>query len=44
MSKTIQLAGFLVRAVIAGLALAFLLIYLWPSLAEEPHRHRTPMQ
>jgi len=34
MSKTIQLAGFLVRAVIAGLALAFLLIYLWPSLAE----------
>lgn len=34
MSKTIELLGFLVRAVIAGLALAFLIIYLWPSLAD----------
>jgi serine peptidase DegS len=29
----INVLGFVVRAVIAGLALAFLLVYLWPSLA-----------
>jgi serine peptidase DegS len=34
MSKITELAGFLTRAVITGLALAFLVIYLWPSLAE----------
>jgi len=34
MSQVSNLLGFIVRAVIAGLALAFLLVYLWPSLAE----------
>ena len=34
MSKVADALGFIVRAVIAGLALAFLLVYLWPSLAD----------
>ena len=34
MSQVSKLLGFIVRAAIAGLALAFVLIYLWPSLAE----------
>ena len=34
MSKAIELLGFLAKAVIAGLALAFVLVYLWPSLSE----------
>jgi len=44
MAKTSEILGFLARAVIAGLALAFVLIYLWPAIngqdrqppAEEP--------
>lgn len=32
--QLINILGFIVRAGIAGLALAFLLVYLWPSLAE----------
>jgi serine peptidase DegS len=34
MPQFINVLSFIVRAVIAGLALAFLLVYLWPSLAE----------
>jgi serine peptidase DegS len=34
MSQVRDLLGFIVRAVIAGLALAFVLIFLWPSLAD----------
>jgi serine peptidase DegS len=33
MKKTADIIGFLVRALIAGLAIAFVIIYLWPSLA-----------
>lgn len=31
---TISLAGFLLRSVIAGLALAFVILYLWPNVSE----------
>jgi len=34
MSQVSKLLGFVARAAIAGLALAFVLVYLWPSLAE----------
>ena len=34
MKKAFEFAGFLIKSVIAGLALAFVLVYLWPSLAE----------
>ena len=34
MSQASKLLGFVTRAVIAGLALAFVLVYLWPALAE----------
>jgi serine peptidase DegS len=34
MSQVVDVLGFAVRAAIAGLALAFMLVYLWPSLAE----------
>jgi len=33
MNKAADLFGFIVKAAIAGLALAFVLVYLWPSLA-----------
>ncbi len=33
MAQVNKLLGFVVRAAIAGLALAFLVVYLWPSLA-----------
>lgn len=32
--KPIKLIGFILRAAIGGLAIAFLVIYLWPSLSE----------
>jgi len=35
MAKTYEFLGFLVRAVIAGLALAFVLVYLWPAITEK---------
>ena len=34
MTKTFEIAGFFLKSVIAGLALAFVLVYLWPSLGE----------
>ena len=34
MSKLIEFFGFLARYVIAGLALAFVLLFLWPSLRD----------
>jgi len=34
MSKATEWLGFLARAVIAGLAIAFVIVYLWPSLAD----------
>jgi serine peptidase DegS len=34
MTKAIHLLGYLAKAVVAGLALAFLLVYFWPSLTE----------
>jgi serine peptidase DegS len=36
MGKTIEIAGFVLRAIIAGLALAFLLTYFWPELMQKP--------
>ena len=51
MSKTTDTLGFLARAAVAGLAIAFVIIYLWPSLAnrlagqattaDEPERSAT---
>ena len=38
MTKSLQLIGFLVRAIMAGLAIAFVVIYLWPSLADRLKR------
>ena len=37
MGKTIEYAGFIVRAIIAGLALAFLVTYLWPAWVQKPN-------
>lgn len=34
MSQVSKIVGFIVQAVIAGLALAFLLVYLWPGVAQ----------
>ncbi len=34
MSQVSKILGFIIQASIAGLALAFLLVYLWPSLAQ----------
>jgi hypothetical protein len=42
MSKAIELLGFLAKAAIAGLALAFVLVYLWPSLSERLARQEDP--
>lgn len=36
MSKLNKLMGFVARSVIAGLAIAFVIIYLWPSLQRAP--------
>lgn len=44
MSKVFDVLGFIVRAVIAGLALAFLLVYFWPSLAERLVDRDAPAQ
>jgi serine peptidase DegS len=42
MSQVRNLLGFTIRAIIAGLALAFVLVYLWPSLAERVARVDQP--
>ncbi|MEE8496023.1 MAG: trypsin-like peptidase domain-containing protein [Xanthomonadales bacterium] len=34
MTKSLQLIGFLARAIMVGLAIAFVVIYLWPSVAD----------
>lgn len=34
MSKANEILGFLLRAITVGLALAFVIVYLWPSLAQ----------
>ena len=44
MSKATELLGFLVKAIIAGLALAFVLVYLWPSLREQRLAEAEPPQ
>ncbi|MFC1690179.1 S1C family serine protease [Pseudomonadota bacterium] len=44
MSQVRELLGFVVRAIIAGLALAFVLIYLWPSLTERLAGNSTPAE
>ncbi len=36
MSNLKPITGFLIRSIVAGLALAFVLIFLWPSLRERP--------
>jgi len=41
MSKTTAIIGFIARAAIAGLAIAFLVIYLWPSLADHLATQKT---
>jgi len=38
MSKTAEILLFLSRAVVTGLAIAFLVIYFWPSVAERLHK------
>jgi serine peptidase DegS len=42
MSRVRDFVGFVLRAVVAGLALAFVLIFLWPSLAERLARDAPP--
>jgi serine peptidase DegS len=42
MSKSLKLIGFLVRAIMAGLAIAFVVIFLWPSLADRLSRPVAP--
>jgi serine peptidase DegS len=42
MTKNLNLIGFLVRAIMAGLAIAFVVIYLWPSLADRLNPPVTP--
>lgn len=42
MSQVRSLFGFAARAVIAGLALAFVLVYLWPEMAERLSRDEQP--
>jgi len=42
MTKSWKLIGFLVRAIMAGLAIAFVVIYLWPSLADRLHQPVAP--
>jgi serine protease DegQ len=36
MRKTAELIGFVFQALIAGLAIAFIIIYFWPALARHP--------
>jgi serine peptidase DegS len=40
MNKTRSITGFLLRSIVAGLALAFVLIFLWPSLLDRLDRQR----
>lgn len=42
MSKVRDLLGFLSRAIVAGLALAFVLMYLWPSLVQRLAEEEQP--
>jgi serine peptidase DegS len=42
MSQVRDLLGFLFRAIVAGLALAFVLLYLWPSLSERLASNEKP--
>jgi serine peptidase DegS len=42
MAKSINVIGFLVRAIVAGLAIAFVVIYLWPSLADRLNQPQEP--
>lgn len=42
MSKVRDLMGFIVRAVVAGLAIAFVFVYLWPSMAQRLMRDENP--
>ena len=42
MTKSMKLIGFLARATMAGLAIAFVVIYLWPSLADRLSRPAAP--
>jgi serine peptidase DegS len=49
MTRALSFAGFLLRSIVAGLAVAFILIFLWPSLrdrlngAEEPVQEAAPV-
>jgi serine peptidase DegS len=42
MAKSFNVIGFLVRAIVAGLAIAFVVIYLWPSLADRLNQPQEP--
>src|SRR5210317_2210554 len=42
MSQVRDLLGFMFRAVVAGLALAFVLLYLWPELAQRMANGESP--
>ena len=43
MSQVSKILGFIIQAGIAGLALAFLLVYLWPSLAQRLAAQNEPL-
>jgi len=43
MSQANQILGFILRASVAGLALAFVLVYLWPSLSERLSGEEVPL-
>jgi serine peptidase DegS len=43
MTKSFNVIGFLVRAIVAGLAIAFVVIYLWPSLADRLNHPKEPV-
>jgi len=42
MTKSLKLIRFLIRAIMAGLAIAFVVIYLWPSLANRLNQPVVP--
>lgn len=44
MSKLNNLLGFLIRSIVAGLAIAFVIVYLWPALIDRDEPSSEPAQ
>jgi len=42
MKKTTELLDFVLRSMVSGLAIAFLVVYLWPSLLSRSHQAEDP--